>query len=65
LVVPIALLDAWISLYQTICFRAYGIACVRRFNYVVIDRQHLAYLNAIEKLNCVYCGYAIPLLTQS
>jgi hypothetical protein len=58
LVVPIALLDAWISLYQTICFRAYGIACVRRSNYVVIDRQHLAYLNAIEKLNCVYCGYA-------
>ena len=24
----------------------------------MIDRQHLAYLNAIEKLNCVYCGYA-------
>jgi hypothetical protein len=23
-----------------------------------IDRQHLAYLNWIEKLNCVYCGYA-------
>ena len=25
---------------------------------MVIDRHHLAYLNAIEKLNCVYCGYA-------
>jgi hypothetical protein len=25
---------------------------------VVIDRQHLAYLNPLEKLNCVYCGYA-------
>jgi hypothetical protein len=58
LVVPIALLDLWISLYQALCFRAYGIARVRRSTYVVIDRHHLAYLNAIEKLNCVYCGYA-------
>jgi hypothetical protein len=23
----------------------------------VIDRQSLSYLNPIEKLNCVYCGY--------
>jgi len=58
MVVPIALLDLWISLYQAICFRAYGIARVRRSTYIVIDRQHLAYLNSIEKLNCVYCGYA-------
>ena len=53
--VPIALLDCWITLYQTICFRVYGIALVRRSNYIVIDRQHLAYLNAI---NCMFCGYA-------
>ena len=58
LVIPIALLDGWISLYQAICFRVYGIAPVRRSSYVVIDRQHLGYLNAIEKLNCLYCGYA-------
>jgi hypothetical protein len=58
LIVPIALIDVWISVYQAICFRLYGIARVRRSSYVVIDRHHLAYLNAIEKLNCVYCGYA-------
>ena len=58
LVLPIALLDIWITLYEAICFRAYGIARVRRSTYVVIDRHHLAYLNAIEKLNCVYCAYA-------
>lgn len=58
LIVPIALLDLWISAYQWICFRAYGISRVRRANYIVIDRQHLAYLNGIEKLNCMYCGYA-------
>ncbi len=58
LVVPIALLDVWVSVYQAICFRAYGIGRVRRSAYIVVDRHHLAYLNGIEKLNCVYCGYA-------
>ena len=58
MVVPIGLLDLWITAYQTVCFPAYGIARVRRSKYIVIDRQHLAYLNTIEKLNCVYCGYA-------
>ena len=58
LVVPVALLDAWVTIYQAICFRAYGIARVRRSSYIVIDRHHLAYLNGIEKLNCVFCGYA-------
>ncbi|MGH9408680.1 MAG: hypothetical protein ACRD1V_04430 [Vicinamibacterales bacterium] len=58
LIVPVALLDVWVSMYQTICFRAYGIARVKRSAYIVIDRQHLAYLNWIETLNCVYCGYA-------
>jgi len=58
LIVPIVLIDLWITLYQAVCFRMYGIARVRRSGYIVIDRQHLAYLNAIEKLNCMYCGYA-------
>jgi hypothetical protein len=58
LVVPVALVDLWISVYQALCFPIYGITRVRRSAYIVIDRQHLAYLNGIEKLNCVYCGYA-------
>jgi hypothetical protein len=58
LVVPIALLDLWITAYQAICFRAYGVERVKRSAYIVFDRQQLAYLNAIEKLNCAYCGYA-------
>ncbi len=58
LLVPIAALDAWILLYQAVCFRVYGIARVRRADYIVIDRHHLAYLNALEKLNCLYCSYA-------
>jgi hypothetical protein len=58
LVVPIALLDFWISVYQGVCFPLYGIALVRRSAFIVFDRHHLAYLNAIEKVNCLYCGYA-------
>lgn len=58
LVVPLALLDLAVTLYQRICFPIYGIPPVRRRDYMVIDRQHLAYLNGLQKLNCVYCGYA-------
>ncbi len=61
-VFPLLLLDLVIFLYQQICFRVYGIPMVRRADYVVIDRQHLAYLNAIEKFNCVYCGYGNGLI---
>jgi hypothetical protein len=58
LLLPFALLDIWVTLYQWACFPIYGIARVRRRRYVVIDRHKLAYLNGIEKVNCVYCGYA-------
>ena len=58
LVLPIALLDLWVTIYQRVCFPVFGIRLVRRSAYVVIDRQHLAYLNTIEKVNCMYCGYA-------
>ena len=58
LVLPMLLLDLWISVYQWTCFPLYGIARVRRRSYFVIDRHKLAYLNAIEKANCMYCSYA-------
>ena len=65
LIVPLVLLDAWITLYQQVCFRVYGVPRVRRSDYFVIDRHRLGYLNAIEKLNCVYCGYANQLIAYS
>ena len=58
LLVPLALLDAWVTFYQRVCFPIYGIARVRRSEYFVIDRHTLAYLNAIEKINCTFCSYA-------
>lgn len=56
--VPLLLVDAAVCLYQWVCFPIYGIARVRRRDYLVFDRAHLGYLNAIEKLNCLYCSYA-------
>lgn len=57
LVVPILFLDVSITVYQHICFRAYGLPRVKRSDYFVFDRAHLAYLNLIEKVNCAYCSY--------
>jgi hypothetical protein len=57
LIVPVALLDLSVMLYQAICFPVYKIPKVRRRDYWVFDRHHLAYLNLIEKINCAYCSY--------
>lgn len=62
LIIPLAALDFFVSLYQAVCFPVYGIPKVRRRDYIMFDRQHLAYLNALQKLNCVYCGYANGLI---
>ena len=55
--IPTALVDLSLSMYQAICFPAYGIPKVKRGDYIVMDRKYLAYLNPIEKMNCLYCGY--------
>lgn len=55
--IPALILDVVVFLYQLVCFPVYGIPRVKRREHIVIDRQALRYLNIIEKLNCVYCGY--------
>lgn len=57
LIIPFALTDLWVSLYQAICFPVYGVEQVKRRAYFKIDRAKLPYLNALEKLNCLYCSY--------
>jgi hypothetical protein len=57
LVIPVALLDLWVMAYQAICFPIYKMPKVRRSDYLVFDRHHLAYLNIVEKINCAYCSY--------
>lgn len=56
--VPLLLIDLTVWFYQFSCFPVYGIPKVRRADYIVIDHQHLAYLNSVEKFHCVYCSYA-------
>ena len=62
LIVPFVLLDLFVTVYQFICFPVYGIPKVRRSNFLVFDRHHLAYLNILEKLNCAYCSYGNGLI---
>ncbi len=65
IIVPAALLDLGITIYQAICFPAYGIPKVRRKKHFIFDRHYLKYLNVLEKLNCLYCGYFNGLMTYS
>ena len=65
MLVPLALFDLCISLYQLVCFPIYGITRVRRANYILVDRQYLAYLNIIEKVDCIYCGYAVGMVAYA
>ena len=58
LIIPMVIVDLWVSAYQAICFRAYGLPRVKRSDYIAFDRQKLGYLNVIEKLNCDFCAYA-------
>jgi hypothetical protein len=63
--IPMAMLDAFITVYQAICFPIYGIAKVKRRDYIAFDRHYLGYLNFIERFHCEYCAYANGLLAYS
>ena len=63
--VPLLLLDLFLLVYQSICFRVYRIIKVRRSEYLLLDRGDLPYLNALERLNCMYCGYANGLIAYA
>ena len=56
-IVPAFFLDLVMTVFQFICFPVYNIPKVNRSDYIVLDRHSLKYLNIIEKVNCVYCGY--------
>lgn len=57
LIIPALLMDAFVQLYQAICFPVYGIPKVRREDYIKHDRHRLSYLNSLKKVNCAYCAY--------
>lgn len=65
LILPFLLLDVFVTVYQAICFPVYGIEKVKRSDYLIFDRHHLAYLNLVEKINCAYCSYGNGLLAYA
>jgi len=65
MIIPIAFIDITITFYQHICFRLFNIARVNRSKYIVLDRNQLSYLNAIQKFNCLYCGYGSGVLSYT
>jgi hypothetical protein len=58
LIFPFMLLDLFVTVYQQICFRVYGLPVVKRGEHVVIDRHDLPHMNWRDRLNCAYCDYA-------
>jgi hypothetical protein len=58
LILPITLLDALASLYQTVCFPLYRIPRIERGQFMQIRRSGLEALNIVDRLNCYYCSYA-------
>lgn len=59
----LVLLDLLASLYHAVCFPLLEIPKVKRSDYFAYDRQHLAYLNLLEMVNCIYCSYGNGLIS--
>lgn len=57
MLIPAFILDLFLFLYQQTAIRLYKIPLVKRSDYIVFDRGQLAYLNWIQKINCIYCSY--------
>lgn len=57
MIIPAAILDVFVSIYQVICFPLYNIPKVRRGYYIRFDRGKNLPLNWLDKLHCHYCSY--------
>ncbi len=62
MILPLVVLDLCVTIYQSVCFRLFGIERIRKSDYIALERHDLGYLNAIEKINCDYCAYANGLI---
>jgi hypothetical protein len=63
MIVPVVILDIFLTVYNRIALPLYRIPVVKRREYIIYDRQFLSYLNLIQKFNCLYCSYANGLMS--
>ncbi len=57
MILPAMVFDVMLFFYQQVIFRIYKFEFIKRSDYIIFDRHYLAYLNPIEKINCLYCSY--------
>lgn len=58
MIIPLLIFDVWAEIYHRICFPLCGLPYVKRRDYIkIIDRAKLQYLNCLQKIYCMYCGY--------
>jgi len=57
MVFPAMFLDIALFVYSKVVSKVFKFTFPSRDEYIVFDRQYLAYLNIIEKINCMYCSY--------
>lgn len=65
MIIPAIILHVFLEIYHRICFPLLGIPTLKVRNYFIFDRHHLAYLNWLEKIFCMYCSYYSCLLTYA
>ena len=59
MIIPLLILDIFVSFYQWSCFPIYGIPKLSRKDFIIFDRQELRYLDWISKFHCTYCAYGV------
>lgn len=57
MIIPLVFVDLCATLYQSVCFPAFGIAHVPRKKYVQFVRRGV-HLRWLDRFHCTYCSYA-------
>jgi hypothetical protein len=57
MIIPIVILDIFVTVYHLVAFPLYEIPWVKRKDYIIYDRKFLDYLNIVQKVHCLYCSY--------
>ncbi|MEI7511796.1 MAG: hypothetical protein WCJ84_06595 [Candidatus Peregrinibacteria bacterium] len=57
MIIPAVFFHFALEIYHQVCFRLYHIPRLHWKEYFIFDRNHLSYLNGLEKANCWYCSY--------